>query len=348
MEFLLNERSREIFRKIVEAYVETGEPVGSQTLSRSLGLKLSSATIRKIMGELEDTGFLYSPHTSAGRIPTTAGFRFFVNGILEVGTLTDEEKTSIETLCAHTGKTLQGALEEATLALSGLSQCAGVVMAPKKEESLKHIEFIPLNGNRVLVILVTIEGSVENRIIEVEKGLPASILSQASNYLNYKFSGCTLDEVKNLLFQEREKHQEDLDVLTQKIVDLGIATWAQTPSGGTLIVRGKANLLHDTYSPDHLLRLKGLFEQLETKEGLLSILEATIEAEGIQIYIGSENSEANLENCSVILSPYKSVRGNVIGAIGVIGPTRLNYGRIIPMVDYTAKVISRLLGEAGS
>ncbi len=346
MDFLLTERSREIFRKIIEAYVETGEPVGSQTLSRSIGLKLSSATIRKIMGDLEDQGFLYSPHTSAGRIPTTAGFRFFVNGLLEIGTLTDDEKTNIESLCAHNGKTLQGALEEATLALSGLSQCAGVVLAPKKEESLKHIEFIPLNGSRVLVILVTMEGSVENRIIEVQRDLPMSTLTQASNYLNYKFSGCTLAHAKKLLFKERERDQEALDELTQKVVDLGVATWADTPTGGTLIVRGKANLLQDNFAPDHLSRLKGLFEQLETKEGLLSVLDATIEAEGIQIYIGSENSEANLENCSVILSPYTSVRGNVIGAIGVIGPTRLNYGRIIPMVDYTAKVISRLLGAS--
>ena len=341
----LNDRSIEIFRRIVEAYVETGEPVGSRTLSKILGLNLSPATIRNVMADLEEVGFLYSPHTSAGRLPTDAGLRFFVHGLLEMGSLTQDEKNNIESLCDSIGKTFQEVLEEATVALSGLSKCAGLVLAPKIEESLKHIEFVNVGTGRVLVILVTNEGSIENRIIEVPLGLPPSVLVQATNYLNHRLQGHTLSEAKSILSQELKEDQAHLDSLTQKIITMGIASWADTPRGGTLIVRGKANLLQEAFLPDDFSQLQGLFSALETKETLLGLLEAAIDADGIQIYIGTENPHYNLTDYSVILSPYTNGRGNMIGAIGVIGPTRLNYGRIIPMVDYTAKVITRLVGQ---
>lgn len=341
----LNQRSIEIFRRIVEAYMETGEPVGSRTLSKISGLTLSPATIRNVMADLEEIGFLYSPHISAGRLPTEAGLRFFVNGLLEMGTLTRDEKKNIESLCDGIGKNPQEMLEEATLALSGLSQCAGLVFAPKTEASFKHIEFVNVGTGRVLVILVTDDGSVENRIVEIPLGFPSSTLTQASNYLNHRLQGYTLSEAKNIILQELGEDKENLDELTQKIVTMGLASWAETPSGGTFIVRGQSNLLQEAALPEDFSRLRGLFSVLETKETLLSLLEAAIEAEGVQIYIGTENPHYNFTDYSVILSPYTNVRGTVVGAVGVIGPTRLNYGRIIPMVDYTAKVITRLIGS---
>ena len=343
----LNQRSIEIFRRIVEAYVETGDPVGSRTLSKNLGLNLSPATIRNVMADLEEIGFLYAPHTSSGRIPTEAGLRFFVNGLLEMGTLTPDEKNNIESLCRTMGKSLQEALEEATLALSGLSQCAGLVFAPKTEASFKHIEFVNVGTGRVLVILVTDEGTVENRLVDVPLGLPASALIQASNYLNHRLQGHTLSEAKTIIFKELSEDKEHLDALTQKVVRTGLATWADTPSGGTLIVRGQGNLLSDASLPDDFSKLRDLFSVLETKETLLKLLEVSIEADGVQIYIGTENPHYTLTDYSVILSSYTNGRGNVVGAVGVIGPTRLNYGRIIPMVDYTAKVITRLIGSNG-
>ncbi|HQS84667.1 MAG: heat-inducible transcriptional repressor HrcA [Alphaproteobacteria bacterium 16-39-46] len=342
----LNQRSIEIFRRIVEAYMETGEPVGSRTLSRISGLTLSPATIRNVMADLEEIGFLYAPHISAGRLPTEAGLRFFVNGLLEMGTLTRDEKKNIECLCDGSGKNIQEMLEEATLALSGLSQCAGLVLAPKTEASFKHIEFVNVGTGRVLVILVTDDGSIENRILEVPLGFPSSALTQAGNYLNHRLQGHTLSEAKSIILQELGEDKANLDELTQKIVTLGLGSWAETPSGGTLIVRGQANLLQEAALPEDFSRLRGLFSVLETKETLLNLLEAAIEAEGVQIYIGTENPHYNLTDYSVILSPYTNGRGAVVGAVGVIGPTRLNYGRIIPMVDYTAKVITRLIAPS--
>lgn len=341
----LNPRSIDIFRRIVEAYVETGEPVGSRTLSKLLGLHLSPATIRNVMADLEEVGFLYAPHTSAGRLPTEAGLRFFVNGLMEIGDLSTEEKINIESLSKGAGKTVESLLEEATLALSGLSKCAGLVIAPKEEENLKHIEFVSVSPKRILVVLVTDEGSIENRILEVPEPIPPSVLVEASNYLNYRLQGRTLQEAKTILANELKEDQASLDALTQNLVKMGLASWTQNTTGGTLIVRGQANLLEDISRIEDLTRVKNLFQALDTKETLLSLLEASIEADGIHIYIGAESPLYALSDCSMIISPYTNTKGHVVGAVGVIGPTRLNYGRIIPMVDYTAKVITRLIGE---
>ncbi len=330
----LNERSREIFRQIVDAYVATGEPIGSRTLSRRLGQNLSPATIRNVMADLEEAGLLMAPHTSAGRIPTDAGLRLFVHGLMEVGGLSEDERRNIDSQCAAAGKSVAQTLEEATTMLSGLSRCTGLVLAPKTERPLKHIEFVPLGPGRALVVMVTEDGLVENRVIDVPLGsLPATLIS-AGNYLNARLVGRTLDEAK----------AAQLDELTSKLVEAGLATMAGGGKDSALIVRGQAKLLEDVTALADLERLRGLFEALETKESMLRLLEATRAGDGVQIYIGADNPLFGASGCSMIVAPYQNSREQIVGAIGVIGPTRINYARIIPMVDYTAKVIGRLLG----
>ncbi len=340
----LNERSREIFRLIVDGYVQTGEPIGSRTLSRLLGQHLSPATIRNVMADLEEAGLLYSPHTSAGRLPTEAGLRLFVHGLLELGNLAEDERQNIESLCAARGKSLSQALEEATSALSGLSHCAGVVVVPKQERPLKHIEFVHLGPGRALVVLVTEDGLVENRVIEVPLGLPPSTLVSAANFLNARLVGRTMEEAGADIVEEIRTHQAQLDEVTSRVVATGLASWAGGDGNNALIVRGQANLLGDVTALADLERLRTLFEMLETKETVLRLLDASKKADGVQIFIGAESHLFGVAGCSVIIAPYQNSREQIIGAIGVIGPTRINYARIIPMVDYTAKMIGRLIG----
>jgi heat-inducible transcriptional repressor len=340
----LNERSREIFRLIVEGYVAIGEPVGSRTLSRRLTHNLSPATIRNIMADLEEAGLLYAPHTSAGRLPTEAGLRLFVNGLLEIGGLAEEERRSIESLCVARGKSLEQALEEATTALSGLSHCAGVVVVPKQDRPLKHLEFVHLGPGRALVVLVTEDGLVENRVIEIPPGVPPASLVSASNYLNARLVGHTLDETLAEIQAEIDSNRAQLDELTRKLVEAGLASWAGGHDGRTLIVRGQANLLEDITALADLERLRAIFEMLETRETMMRLVEASKQGEGVQIFIGAENHLFGIAGCSMVIAPYQNSRARVVGAIGVIGPTRINYARIIPMVDYTAKMIGRLIG----
>ena len=340
----LNERSREIFRLIVDSYVATGEPIGSRTLSRRLAQNLSPATIRNVMADLEEAGLLYAPHTSAGRLPTEAGLRFFVHGLLEIGGLPEAERRSIESLCAARGKSLPQALEEATSALSGLSHCAGIVIVPKQERPLKHIEFVHLGPGRALVVLVTEDGLVENRVIPVPLGLPPAALVAAGHYLNARLIGRTIEEARAGIQQEIDTNQAQLDALTAKLVSAGMASWAGADKGSALIVRGQANLLEDVTAVADLERLRALFEMLETRETMLRLLDASMQGEGVQIFIGAESHLFGVAGCSMVIAPYQNSREQIVGAIGVIGPTRINYARIIPMVDYTAKVIGRLLG----
>ncbi|MBI3514987.1 MAG: heat-inducible transcriptional repressor HrcA [Proteobacteria bacterium] len=342
----LNERSREIFRHIVEAYVETGEPIGSRTLSRRLGTALSPATIRNVMADLEDAGLLAAPHTSAGRIPTEAGLRLFVNGLLEIGGLSAEERASIDSQCAATGRSLAQALGEATAALSGLSRCAGLVIAPKLDRSLKHIEFVPLGPGRALVVMVTEDGMVENRVIDVPLGMPPANLVTAGNYLNARLTGRNLEEVRGVIERELEAHRAQLDTLTSRVVAAGLAVWAgsENDRDGQLIVRGQANLLGDVTAIEDLERIRALFQALEAKEAMAKLLDAANLADGVQIFIGAESNLFSVAGCSVIIAPYIDKQERIVGAIGVIGPTRINYARIIPLVDYTAKVIGRLIG----
>ena len=340
----LNERSREIFRLIVDGFVQTGEPVGSRTLSRLLGQNLSPATIRNVMADLEEAGLLYSPHTSAGRLPTEAGLRLFVHGLLELGNLAEDERHNIEALCAARGKSLAQALEEATSALSGLSHCAGVVVVPKQERPLKHIEFVNLGPGRALVVLVTEDGMVENRVIEVPLGVPPATLVSASNYLNARLVGRTIEEARSEIEDEIGSYKAQLDELTKRVVATGIASWAGGDGESALIVRGQSHLLEDVTALGDLERLRTLFEMLETKETVLRLLDASRKADGVQIFIGAENHLFGVAGCSMIIAPYQNSREQIVGAIGVIGPTRINYARIIPMVDYTAKVIGRIIG----
>lgn len=338
----LDERSREIFRQIVDAYVQSGEPVGSRTLSRRLGMSLSPATIRNVMADLEDAGLLFAPHTSAGRLPTDAGLRLFVHGLMQLGDVGESERASIDAMCAQAGRGVSEMLEEATSALSGLSACAGLVLAPKTDRPLKHIEFVNLSPGRALVVLVTEDGMVENRVLEVPLGLPASTFVHVTNYLNARIIGRTIGEARADVLGEIEAQKSQLDSLAAKVVAAGLATWSGG-GGGTLIVKGQSRLLSDVTALEDLERIRGLFQALETKEALLRMLDAANAAEGVQIFIGAENGLFSHTGCSMIIAPYKGGDQRVVGAVGVIGPTRLNYARIIPMVDYTAKMIGRLL-----
>lgn len=340
----LNERSRDILRRVVEAYVESGEPVGSRTISRAMGLALSPATIRNVMSDLEEAGLLRSPHVSAGRMPTDAGLRLFVNGLLESGGLTEEERKAIDAQCAASGRSLPQVFEEASNALSGLSRCAGLVVAPKLESTLKHVEFVPLGPGRAMVIMVSEDGQVENRVIDLPQGLPPSSLVEAANYLNARMAGRTLDETRERIALELEQDRSELDAAAQRVVAAGLATWSSNDRDGALIVRGRANLLEDVTALEDLERVRQLFAVLETKETLLRLVETTSTAQGVQIFIGAENTLFGLTGCSMVIAPYMNSREKIVGAIGVVGPTRINYARIIPLVDYTARVIGRILG----
>jgi len=340
----LSERSREIFREIVDAYVETGEPVGSRTLSRRLSVALSPATIRNVMADLEEAGLLYAPHTSAGRVPTEEGLRLFVNGLLELGTLRDEERDRIDGQCRANGKSVETILEQALSTLAGLSRCAGLVLAPKSQMGLKHIEFVPLGPGRALVVLVTEDGSVENRVLDLPREVTPSALVEAGNYLNARLVGRTLEEARDQVLADIENKRTQLDALTGKVVAAGLATWAGGDQGGQLIVRGQSHLLEDVTVLTDLDRIRALFAALETREQLLRLLDLTNSAEGVQIFIGAQNALFSVSGCALIVAPYINSVDRIVGAIGVIGPSRMNYARIIPLVDYTAKVIGRLIG----
>jgi len=338
----LNKRAREILRLIVDAYVETGEPVGSRAISRKLGMSLSPATIRNVMADLEEVGLLHAPHTSAGRLPTDAGLRLFVHGLLQVGHLSDDERQTINGRASAAGRSLPEMLGEATAVLSGLSGCTGLVIAPKTDRPLKHLEFVNLGPGRTLIVMVTEDGVVENRVIETPLGIPAASLVMASNYLSSRLIGRTIEEGRAAILAEIETARTQLDALTAGLVEAGLAI--RSIGTDQLIVRGQSNLLDDIGGRADVARIRALFEALETKDSMLKLLEAANRAEGVQIFIGSENDLFAHAGCSMIITPYMNSREQVVGAIGVIGPTRLNYARIIPMVDYTAKVISRLLG----
>lgn len=345
----LNERSREILRLIVDSYVETGEPVGSRTLSRRLEQQLSPATIRNVMADLQDLGLLYSPHTSAGRLPTGAGLKLFVSGLLEAGNLTEAERSDIEARCAAAGHHVPAMMEQASTMLSGLSAHASFVIAPKHERSLAHIEFVRLSEARALVVMVDDRGQVENRIIEVPPGMPMSALVQASNYLQNRLQGRTIHEERDRILDELELHRNELDELTQRVVKSGLAVRLDDPAPATFVVKGHSQLVNSIDGIEDLERLQAIFEVLERKESLLQLLDATQRGEGVQIFIGAEHELFALAGWSMVLAPFgthqdSQGRERVLGAVGVIGPMRLNYARIVPMVDYTAQVIRRILG----
>ncbi len=340
----LNDRSREIFREIVDEFVATGEPIGSRTLSRRLLTPLSPATIRNVMSDLEEMGLLYAPHPSAGRLPTESGLRLFVDGLLEIGELSAEERQTIESQCAARGKSMTEALEDATTAMSALAGCAGVVAAPKTDRPLKHVEFVNLGDGQALAVLVNDDSIVENRIIDLPIGTPPSALVEAGNYLNARLVGRTLDEARSEILEEIAQHRAQLDEIAAGLVETGLATWTGDVSEGSLIVKGQSNLLNDIGALGDLERVRSLFETLERQELLIGLLELTGDADGVQIFIGSENTLFSHTGCAMIVAPFSGGQTKIVGAIGVIGPTRINYARIIPIVDYTAKVVGRMIG----
>ncbi len=340
----LDARSAAVLREIVEQYVETGEPVGSRTLSRRLPMALSPATIRNVMADLTEAGLLFSPHTSAGRLPTELGLRLFVDGLLQFGELGDDDREAISTAVEAAGRSLEDTLAEASVMLSGLSAAAGLVLAPKSDGALRHIEFVPLGSGRALVVLVAGDGHVENRVIEIPPGVPPSALQQAGNYLNARLANRPLAELRRVVAEEMAANRTQLDELSSQVVEAGLATWTSEGRTGSLIVRGQARLLSDVTELDKLAAIQTLFERLETQETMLRLLDLAERSDGVRIFIGAESGVFNTSGVSMVVAPARNDAGRIVGAIGVIGPTRINYGRIIPVVDYTARVIGQLLG----
>ena len=345
----LGERSREVFRHLVEAFLASGEPVGSRTLSQRLPQTLSPASIRNVMADLELMGLLYAPHTSAGRVPTERGLRLFVDGMLEIGELAPDERVAIEARMSGSGRRIEDVMIQATQSLSGLSRCAGLMLTAKQDTTLKHVEFVALRPGQALVIMVSEDGQVENRVIDTPAGLPVSALMEASNYLNARLTGRTMDAARAEILAELESERAMLDSLTAKVVAEGLATLSlmagsQQSAGDDkmLIVRGQSHLL-DSVAQADIERVRTLFEDIERKNDLIRLLELAKEGDGVRIFIGSENRLFSLSGSSIVAAPYANAAGKIVGVIGVLGPTRLNYGRIIPMVDHTAKVIGRLL-----
>jgi heat-inducible transcriptional repressor len=344
----LGERPREVFRHLVEAFLASGEPVGSRTLSQRLPIALSPASIRNVMADLEALGLLYAPHTSAGRVPTERGLRLFVDGLLEIGELAPDERAAIEARISGSGRGLEDVLTQATTMLSGLSRCAGLLVAAKQDAALKHIEFVNAAPGKALVVMVSDDGQVENRLIDTPPGLPASALSEASNYLNARLRGRTLEAARAEIVTALESERAELDTLTAKFVAEGLATLA-TPAASrnadekVLIVRGTSHLLDSVEAQVDLERVRTLFDDIERKNDLIRLLELAREGDGVRIFIGAENRLFSLSGSSIVAAPYANAQGKIVGVIAVLGPTRLNYGRIIPMVDHTAKVIGRLL-----
>jgi len=343
----LTDRSREIFRQIVDSYLASGDPVGSRQLSRLLPMTLSPASVRNVMQDLEELGLIYAPHTSAGRLPTELGLRFFVDSMLQIGDLEEAERARIshEVEAASKEHDLAGLLSEATSLLSGLTRVAGVVVATKDNVRLKQIDFVRLEPERALAILVADDGTVENRVIPVARDLPASALIEAANYLNARITGRTLAEAREGIEASRRAAQMELDELTARLVEAGMASWTGASGDNRqLIVRGQAHLLEDLTAAADLERVRLLFADLETKTGVIDLLERAEEGEGVRIFIGSENKLFSLSGSSLIAAPLRDTERRIIGALGVIGPTRINYARIVPMVDYTAKVVARVVG----
>ncbi|MCS6986991.1 MAG: heat-inducible transcriptional repressor HrcA [Sphingomonadaceae bacterium] len=337
----LTERARIIFRDIVETYLATGEPVGSRTLAKAGGLGLSAASIRNVMQDLEELGLLTAPHTSAGRMPTERGLRLFVDGMMQVSPPTEAEIAAIEAEARAQGSSLEDALARTTSALSGLARCAAVVVAPKSEAAIRQLSLVPLSSTRILSVLVGTDGTVENRIIELPEPIPASTVAEAETYMNARLSGLTLAEASRRLASEIASGRAELDRLTAGLVQEGLAAWTHDASGPVLIVRGTSHLLGSA----DLERARLLLEELEAKEQLLKLLDEARAADALKIFIGAETRLFALSGSAVVAAPYRGADGRILGVVGVIGPTRLNYARVVPIVDFAASRISRLMGQ---
>ena len=341
----LTDRARLILGSLVESYLETGSAVGSRTLSKSESLNLSPASIRNVMADLEDSGLLYSPHTSAGRIPTEAGLRLFVSGLLEHGNLTSDERASLEAKAKDTQRSFSQVMEEAGSALSGLSSLTGLVVAPKAQARLRQLEFVPLNEGQALLILVDEKGKVENRLLSLPPGMGPGQLKIASNFLSAQLAGKTLAEGLADLKSQLTAQRGDVETLSKLLVDQGLAQMAKDQEELVFIVRGQSHLLNDLKAQEDLARLQSLLDALETTETMQRLLKEADQAAGVQVYLGSQSDLFGLSGFSLVLSPYAAGDKSLVGAVGVIGPAHMNYGRIVPMVDYTAQVMERVLSN---
>ena len=342
----MNNRSREVFRRVVEGYLTDGEPVGSRTLSREFSEDISAATIRNVMQDLELLGLLGSPHTSAGRIPTQLGLRMFVDGILEVSEVNNSDRKKIDTIISDETNQVEDILDDISTTLSGVTQGASLVLTPKHEAPIKHVEFLSLSASQALVVLVFADGHVENRLFKPPLGQTPSSMKEAANFLNAIMGGNTLSEAKKLIKNEIDYRRQELDSLAHDLVRSGLALWEGSEERNErLIVKGRANLLNESSQQEDLDRIKNLFDDLERKRDIADFLELTEKGEGVRIFIGSENKLFSLTGSSLVVSPYMNSDRKVIGAVGVIGPTRLNYGRIVPVVDYTAQLVGKMISD---
>ncbi len=341
----MSDRSREVFRRVVEGYLDSGEPVGSRTLTRAMSEKVSAATIRNVMQDLDHLGLLNSPHISAGRIPTQLGLRMFVDGILEVGDLKAADRQKIDAT-ADEQTEVAGMLDRIGQTLSGVTHGASLVLAPKYEAPIKHIEFVSLDPSRALVVLVFADGHVENRVFTPPMGQTPSSMREAANFLNALAEGRTLSELSQAITTEIQTRRQEIDVLARDLVETGMAVWENKgEEHERLIVRGRANLLDGADQAEGLDKVRTLFDDLERKRDIAEFLSLTEAGDGVRIFIGSENKLFSLSGSSLVVSPYMNADRKIIGAVGVIGPTRLNYGRIVPIVDYTAQLMGRLLSD---
>ena len=342
----MNNRSREVFRRVVEGYLTDGEPVGSRTLSREFSEDISAATIRNVMQDLEFLGSLDSPHTSAGRIPTQLGLRMFVDGILEVSEVDKNDRKKIDKIVSDETNQVEDILDDISTTLSGVTQGASLVLTPKHEAPIKHVEFLPLSTSQALVVLVFADGHVENRLFKPPPGQTPSSMKEAANFLNAIMEGNTLSEAKKLIKNEIDYRRQELDTLARDLVHSGLALWdANEERQERLIVKGRANLLNESAPREDLDKIKNLFDDLERKRDIADFLELTEKGEGVRIFIGSENKLFSLTGSSLVVSPYMNSDRKIIGAVGVIGPTRLNYGRIVPVVDYTAQLVGKMISD---
>ena len=343
----LNDRSREVFRLVVESYLETGDPVGSRTLTRQFSESISAATIRNVMQDLEFLGLVGSPHVSAGRMPTELGLRLFVDGLMEVADVATPDRTEIEATLTDPNADISRTLDKAGDMLSALTKGASVVLSPAATEApIKHLEFVSLSPDRVLVVLVLADGQVENRLMEPPTGITPSAMREAANFLNSLLEGRTITEMRTVVKEEIAKRRNEIDVLSQQLIEAGAAQWVDTSSGSDrLIVRGRSNLISGGVSEEDFDRIRQLFDDLEQKESLAQLLDQTEKGKGVRIFIGSENKLFSLSGSTLVVSPYMNAERKIVGAVGVIGPTRLNYGRVVPIVDYTAQLVGKILSD---
>lgn len=344
----MNDRTREVFRRVVEGYLTSGEPVGSRTLTRSLTERVSAATVRNVMQDLEFLGLLDSPHVSAGRVPTQAGLRMFVDSLLEIGSVAPEDQERIDATMGPSDQDVASLLDDVGAALSVITRGASVVLAPKREAAIKHIEFVALGADRALVVLVFADGQVENRIFVPPPGQTPSSMREAANFLNSLAEGRTLSELRHNMVADIARRRQEINSLAQAMVESGLALWEN--AGGPserLIVRGRANLIEGIADQIEIDRIRELFDDLERKRDIAEFLNLTESGDGVRIFIGSENKLFSLSGSSLVVSPYMNADRKIIGAVGVIGPTRLNYGRIVPIVDYTAQLVGRLVSDRG-